>query len=293
MVVKGKYDHHLLEDYTEEEFQQMDGFLDHWRDMNFSYAAVKQLEGKYLVQNRVTGEIYESAQFLYILVAACLFSNYPRETRLDYIKRFYDAVSTFKISLPTPIMSGVRTPTRQFSSCVLIECGDSLDSINATSSAIVKYVSQRAGIGINAGRIRALGSPIRGGEAFHTGCIPSLQAFPDRGEILPAGRRARRRGNTLLPNVASGSGMPAGAEKQPWYRRQPRSSHGLRGTDQQADVHPSAEGRRYYPCSALPTSRACMTPSSLIRTSLSACTPSTSRTTAFVSSVLKPLRCPR
>lgn len=177
MVELGKYDTHLLEDYTEEEFEQMNGFIDHWRDMNFSYAAVKQLEGKYLVQNRVTGEIYESAQFLYILVAACLFSNYPRETRLDYVKRFYDAVSTFKISLPTPIMSGVRTPTRQFSSCVLIECGDSLDSINATSSAIVKYVSQRAGIGINAGRIRALGSPIRGGEAFHTGCIPFYKHF--------------------------------------------------------------------------------------------------------------------
>lgn len=177
MVELGKYDSHLLEDYTEEEFKQMDGFIDHWRDMNFSYAAVKQLEGKYLVQNRVTGEIYESAQFLYILVAACLFSNYPRETRLSYVKRFYDAVSTFKISLPTPIMSGVRTPTRQFSSCVLIECGDSLDSINATSSAIVKYVSQRAGIGINAGRIRALGSPIRGGEAFHTGCIPFYKHF--------------------------------------------------------------------------------------------------------------------
>ncbi|VEC81001.1 ribonucleoside-diphosphate reductase 1 subunit alpha [Raoultella ornithinolytica] len=177
MVKKGKYDTHLLEDYTEEEFKQMDSFIVHDRDMSFSYAAVKQLEGKYLVQNRVTGEIYESAQFLYILVAACLFSNYPRETRLDYIKRFYDAVSTFKISLPTPIMSGVRTPTRQFSSCVLIECGDSLDSINATSSAIVKYVSQRAGIGINAGRIRALGSPIRGGEAFHTGCIPFYKHF--------------------------------------------------------------------------------------------------------------------
>lgn len=177
MVELGKYDNHLLEDYTEEEFKQMDSFIVHDRDMTFSYAAVKQLEGKYLVQNRVTGEIYESAQFLYILVAACLFSNYPRETRLSYVKRFYDAVSTFKISLPTPIMSGVRTPTRQFSSCVLIECGDSLDSINATSSAIVKYVSQRAGIGINAGRIRALGSPIRGGEAFHTGCIPFYKHF--------------------------------------------------------------------------------------------------------------------
>lgn len=177
LVEMGKYDKHLLEDYSEAEFEQMDSFIDHWRDMNFSYAAVKQLEGKYLVQNRVTGEIYESAQFLYILVAACLFSHYPRETRLDYIRRFYDAVSTFKISLPTPIMAGVRTPTRQFSSCVLIECGDSLDSINATSSAIVKYVSQRAGIGVNAGRIRALGSPIRGGEAFHTGCIPFYKHF--------------------------------------------------------------------------------------------------------------------
>lgn len=177
MVDAGKYDSHLLEDYSPEEFAILDSYLDHWRDMDFSYAAVKQLEGKYLVQNRVTGEIYESAQFLYILVAACLFANYPKDTRLDYIKRFYDAVSKFKISLPTPIMSGVRTPTRQFSSCVLIETGDSLDSINATASAIVKYVSQRAGIGVNAGRIRALGSAIRGGEAFHTGCIPFYKYF--------------------------------------------------------------------------------------------------------------------
>jgi ribonucleoside-diphosphate reductase alpha chain len=177
MVAKGKYDSHLLEDYSAEEFAEMDSYIDHWRDMNFSYAAVKQLEGKYLVQNRVTGEIYESAQFLYILVAACLFANYPANTRLDYIRRFYDASSTFKLSLPTPIMAGVRTPTRQFSSCVLIETDDSLDSINATASAIVKYVSQRAGIGVNAGRIRALGSPIRGGEAFHTGCIPFYKYF--------------------------------------------------------------------------------------------------------------------
>ncbi|WP_419147978.1 class 1a ribonucleoside-diphosphate reductase subunit alpha [Pseudoalteromonas 'SMAR'] len=177
LVEDQRYDQHLLADYTREEFDELNNYIDHQRDMNFSYAAVKQLEGKYLVQNRVTGEIYESAQFLYVLVAASLFSNYPKETRLDYIKRFYDAVSTFKISLPTPIMAGVRTPTRQFSSCVLIECGDSLDSINATSSAIVKYVSQRAGIGINAGRIRALGSPIRNGEAYHTGCIPFYKHF--------------------------------------------------------------------------------------------------------------------
>lgn len=177
LVHLGKYDQALLKDYSPEEWDEMNSYLDHWRDMTFSYAAVKQLEGKYLVQNRVTGEIYESAQFLYLLVAACLFSQYPKETRLDYVRRFYDATSTFKISLPTPIMAGVRTPTRQFSSCVLIECDDSLDSINATSASIVKYVSQRAGIGINAGAIRALGSPIRDGEAFHTGCIPFYKHF--------------------------------------------------------------------------------------------------------------------
>lgn len=173
----GKYDKHILADYSREEFDILNGYIDHWRDMNFSYAAVKQLEGKYLVQNRVTKKIFESPQFLYILVGMCLFANYKGQSRLDYIKRFYDAVSTFKISLPTPIMAGVRTPTRQFSSCVLIECDDSLDSINATTSAIVKYISQRAGIGVNAGRIRALGSEIRGGEAQHTGCLPFYKLF--------------------------------------------------------------------------------------------------------------------
>ncbi|GAB7562595.1 ribonucleoside-diphosphate reductase subunit alpha [Methylobacillus methanolivorans] len=173
----GKYDQHLLADYSRAEFDELNEHIDHWRDMNFSYAAVKQLEGKYLVQNRVTKKIYESPQFLYILVAMCLFAKYEGKARLEYIKRFYDAVSTFKISLPTPIMSGVRTPTRQFSSCVLIECDDSLDSINATTSAIVKYVSQRAGIGVNAGRIRAVGSEIRGGEAQHTGCLPFYKLF--------------------------------------------------------------------------------------------------------------------
>ncbi|AZG36109.1 class 1a ribonucleoside-diphosphate reductase subunit alpha [Shewanella psychromarinicola] len=177
LVEMGKYDMHIMADYSREELDILDSYIDHWRDMNFSYAAVKQLEGKYLVQNRVTHEMYESAQFLYILVAACLFARYPKEIRLKYIKDFYDATSLFKISLPTPIMAGVRTPTRQFSSCVLIECDDSLDSINATASSIVKYVSQRAGIGINAGRIRALGSPIRGGEAFHTGCLPFYKYF--------------------------------------------------------------------------------------------------------------------
>jgi len=177
LVELGKYDAHLLADYDEAEFVTLDAHLDHGRDMNFAYAAVKQLEGKYLVQNRVTRQIYESPQFLYMLVAMCLFSRYAKPTRLRYVTAFYDAVSTFKISLPTPIMAGVRTPTRQFSSCVLIESDDSLDSINATTSAIVRYVSQRAGIGVNGGRIRAVGSEIRDGEAQHTGCIPFFKMF--------------------------------------------------------------------------------------------------------------------
>jgi len=182
MVRSNLYDAQILTDYTKAEIDELDTYIQHDRDMTFSYAAVKQLEGKYLVQNRVTGKIYESPQFIYMLIPMNLFAHYPNnaepgKTRLDYIKRFYDAASTFKLSLPTPIMSGVRTPTRQFSSCVLIECGDSLDSINATASSIVKYVSQRAGIGVNVGRIRALGSEIRGGEAYHTGMIPFIKHF--------------------------------------------------------------------------------------------------------------------
>ena len=173
----GKYDQHILADYSRAEFDELEEYLDHWRDMNLAYAAVEQMAGKYLVQDRVSKTVFESPQFLYMLVGMCLFASYDKAERLNYVKRFYDATSEFKISLPTPIMSGVRTPSRQFSSCVLIECGDSLDSINATTSAIVRYVSQRAGIGINAGRIRALGSPIRGGEAQHTGCIPFYKLF--------------------------------------------------------------------------------------------------------------------
>ena len=173
----GKYDAHILADYSRAEFDELEEYLDHWRDMNLAYAAVEQMAGKYLVQDRVSKTVFESPQFLYMLVGMCLFASYDKSERLDYVKRFYDATSEFKISLPTPIMSGVRTPSRQFSSCVLIECGDNLDSINATTSAIVRYVSQRAGIGINAGRIRALGSPIRGGEAQHTGCVPFYKLF--------------------------------------------------------------------------------------------------------------------
>ena len=173
----GIYDKDILDKYNASEFEEFNNYIDHWRDMKFSYAAVKQLEGKYLVQNRVTGDIHESPQMLYILVGMCLFQEYKGKARIDIVKRFYDASSNFKISLPTPIMAGVRTPTRQFSSCVLIETDDDLDSISAASGAIVKYVSQRAGIGINAGKIRAIGSPIRGGEATHTGCIPFFKHF--------------------------------------------------------------------------------------------------------------------
>ncbi|MGP1571271.1 MAG: class 1a ribonucleoside-diphosphate reductase subunit alpha [Moraxella sp.] len=172
-----KYDKHILQDYTQDEFDTLNQYIDHNRDMTFAYAAVEQMMGKYLVQDRVSKKIFESPQFLYMLVGMCLFANYEKSVRLNYVKRFYDAASNFYISLPTPIMAGVRTPTRQFSSCVLIECGDNLDSINATTSAIVRYVSQRAGIGVNAGAIRALGSPIRGGEAQHTGCIPFFKMF--------------------------------------------------------------------------------------------------------------------
>ena len=177
LVSRGKYDSQLLDDYSEKEFARMDTMIDHFRDLSLGYAAVKQLEGKYLLQDRVTKVYYESPQFAYILIAASLFAKYSKEQRMTFIASFYDAISTFKISLPTPIMAGLRSPTRQFSSCVLIESDDSLDSINATASAIVKYVSQRAGIGINAGSIRALGSQIRGGEAFHTGCIPFYKYF--------------------------------------------------------------------------------------------------------------------
>lgn len=177
MVKMGKYDKVVLDSYSREEYEELNNHIDHWRDMNFKYAAVKQLEGKYLVQNRVTGEIYESPQMLYMFAAMCIFHKYPKETRLSYIKHFYDHVSKFDISLPTPIMSGMRTPTRQFASCTVIKCGDSIDSINAANSSVVRYVSKKAGIGLDISSIRAEGSEIRGGEAFHTGLIPFIKMF--------------------------------------------------------------------------------------------------------------------
>ena len=173
----GFYDKEFTELYTKDEINQLQEYIDHARDEYLTYAAMEQFRGKYLVQNRATGEIFETPQVAYIMIAATLFSKYPAETRMRYVKAYYDAISTFKISLPTPVMAGVRTPQRQFSSCVLIETDDSLDSINATSSAVVKYVSQKAGIGIGAGSIRAIGSAIRSGDATHTGVIPFFKLF--------------------------------------------------------------------------------------------------------------------
>lgn len=176
-VQAGFYDSELLTAYTPDEWARINSFIRHERDEELAYVAMEQFRGKYLVQNRVTREIYETPQVAYALIAATLFSQYPRNTRMMWVRDYYDAISTHQISLPTPVMAGVRTPQRQFSSCVLIETGDSLDSINATTSAIVKYVSQKAGIGIGASRIRAIGSPIRNGDAYHTGVIPFYKLF--------------------------------------------------------------------------------------------------------------------
>ena len=176
-VDDGMYDAEFLDLYTKDEINELQSFIDHNRDEYLTYAAMEQFRGKYLVQNRATGQIYETPQVAYIMIAATLFAKYPADTRMKYIKGYYDAISMFKISLPTPVMAGVRTPQRQFSSCVLIETDDSLDSINATASSIVKYVSQKAGIGIGAGSIRAVGSPIRSGDATHTGVIPFYKLF--------------------------------------------------------------------------------------------------------------------
>jgi ribonucleoside-diphosphate reductase alpha chain len=176
-VQLGFYDAEILESYSKADFNKLDKYIKHQRDDTLTYAAMEQFRGKYLVQNRVTKKIYETPQMAYMLIAMTLFQSYPKDTRLKWVKDYYDAISTYDISLPTPVMAGVRTPQRQFSSCVLVETDDSLDSINATTSSIVKYVSQKAGIGIGAGRIRALGSPIRSGDAYHTGVIPFYKMF--------------------------------------------------------------------------------------------------------------------
>lgn len=177
VVDEGYYDEQILEWYSPSEINALNNFIDHSRDSQFTYAAMEQFRGKYLIKNRVTGKFYETPQMTYMLIAMVLFRNYPKDTRLKWVRDFYDSTSNFEISLPTPIMAGLRSPQKQFSSCVLVETDDSLDSINATTSAIVKYVSQKAGIGIGSGRIRALGSAIRNGDASHTGVIPFYKLF--------------------------------------------------------------------------------------------------------------------
>ena len=176
-IEKGVYDPVILNKYTPEEINELNDYIKHDRDDTFTYAGMEQFRGKYLVQDRRTKEHYETPQALYMMVSATLFSEYNKEVRIKYVKDYYDAISQFYISLPTPIMAGVRTPTRQFSSCVLIESGDSLDSINATATSIVKYISKKAGIGIGAGAIRAVGSKVGDGSVVHTGLIPFLKYF--------------------------------------------------------------------------------------------------------------------
>ena len=173
----GVYDPEILTNYTKEELDRLGSYIKHSRDYLFTYAGLRQVVDKYLVQDRSSGQVYETPQFMYMMIAATIFARYSKETRLSYIKRYYDAISKHKINIPTPIMAGVRTPLRQFASCVLVDVDDTLDSIFSSDMAIGRYVAQRAGIGINAGRIRGINAKIRGGEVQHTGVVPFLKKF--------------------------------------------------------------------------------------------------------------------
>ena len=176
-IEKGVYDKDILNWYEKKDFDRMENWLNHERDYTFTYAGLRQVIDKYLVQDRSNGEIFETPQFMYMIISATLFAKYPKETRMTYVKKYYDAISTFKINIPTPVMSGVRTPIKQYASCVLVDVADTLPSIFSSDMAIGSYVAQRAGIGINAGRIRGINSRIRGGEVQHTGVIPFLKKF--------------------------------------------------------------------------------------------------------------------
>ena len=176
-IDKDVYDADILVKYSKEEIGTLNDIIDHDRDFLFTYAGLRQVADKYLVQDRSSGQVYETPQFMYLLIAMTIFAEYPQETRLDYVTRYYQAISKHRINIPTPIMGGVRTPLRQFASCVLVDSDDTLDSIFSSDMAIGKYVAQRAGIGINAGRIRGINSKIRGGEVQHTGVVPFLKKF--------------------------------------------------------------------------------------------------------------------
>ena len=173
----GVYDDKILTSYTEEELNHLGNYINHDRDFLFTYAGLRQVVDKYLVQDRSSGKIYETPQFMYMMIAATGFMNYPNDTRMSYVKRYYDAISKHKLNVPTPILAGIRTPLKQSASCVLLDCGDSLESIIATDGAMMRYISGRAGIGLNVGRLRAIGSKIRGGEVVSTGVIPFLKKF--------------------------------------------------------------------------------------------------------------------
>ena len=176
-VTRGVYDKDIFSWYEKKDFDRMEYWLKHDRDYLFTYAGLRQVIDKYLVQDRTTGKVFETPQFMYMMIAATVFAKYPRQTRMTYVKKYYDAISTFKINIPTPVMAGVRTPMRQYASCVLIDVDDTLPSIFASDMAIGRYTAQRAGIGINVGRIRAINSRIRNGEVTHTGLIPFLKKF--------------------------------------------------------------------------------------------------------------------
>lgn len=176
-AANGVYDKTIVEAYTEDEWDQLNSYMNHDRDLHFTYAGMRQVVDKYLVQDRSNGKIFETPQFMYMLISATLFQKYPKERRLSFVKRYYDAVSTFKINIPTPVMSGVRTPIRQFASCVLVDVDDTLPSLFNSSTAVGYYIAQRAGIGLNMGRVRSIGSKIRGGEVAHTGVIPFLKVY--------------------------------------------------------------------------------------------------------------------
>ena len=176
-VNKGVYDEALLSKYQRKDFDRMENWINHERDYTFTYAGLRQVIDKYLVQDRSNGEVFETPQFMYMMISATVFADYPKEKRMTYVKKYYDAISQFKINIPTPVMAGVRTPLKQYASCVLVDTDDTLPSIFSSDMAIGRYVAQRAGIGINAGRIRGINARIRGGEVQHTGVIPFLKKF--------------------------------------------------------------------------------------------------------------------
>jgi len=176
-IENGSYDPLVLQRYTEREINKLNGYLNHKRDFEFTYAGLQQVVDKYLLKNRDINKIHETPQYMYMMIAATLFMNYPKETRLDYVKKYYDAISLFKLNIPTPVMCGARTPLRQYSSCVLVDVADSLDSLTAGFNSVTRYTAQRAGIGLNMGSIRAIGSSIRSGEVIHTGAVPFLKVF--------------------------------------------------------------------------------------------------------------------